>query len=64
MEYMVVGKVARRKRFARETDVVEWRYFCLIKRRHAVTVDEPTKQHGLGWFDLTLLKKVARTSGD
>jgi NitT/TauT family transport system substrate-binding protein len=37
------------------------RNLAIIKLRNAATVDEPTRQHGLGWFDMTLLEKVERT---
>jgi NitT/TauT family transport system substrate-binding protein len=37
------------------------RNLAIIKLRNAATVDEYTKQHGLGWFDITLLEKVERT---
>jgi NitT/TauT family transport system substrate-binding protein len=37
------------------------RNLALIKLRNAVTVDEHTRQHGLGWFDIALLEKVERT---
>jgi len=37
------------------------RNLALIKLRNAVTVDERTRQHGLGWFDIALLEKVERT---
>jgi NitT/TauT family transport system substrate-binding protein len=37
------------------------RNLAIIKLRNAATVDEHTRQHGLGWFDITLLEKVERT---
>jgi len=37
------------------------RNLAIIKLRNAATVDEHTRQHGLGWFDMTLLEKVERT---
>jgi NitT/TauT family transport system substrate-binding protein len=37
------------------------RNLSIIKLRNAATVDEHTKQHGLGWFDIPLLAKVERT---
>jgi NitT/TauT family transport system substrate-binding protein len=37
------------------------RNLAIIKLRNAATVDEYAKQHGLGWFDITLLEKVERT---
>ena len=37
------------------------RNLSIIKLRNAVTVDEHTRQHGLGWFDIPLLEKVERT---
>jgi NitT/TauT family transport system substrate-binding protein len=37
------------------------RNLALIKLRNAATVDEHTRQHGLGWFDMALLEKVERT---
>jgi len=36
----------------------------IIKLRNASTVSEGTRQHGLGWFDLELLKRVERTYVD
>jgi len=33
----------------------------IIKLRNASTVSEGTKQHGLGWFDIEVLKRVERT---
>jgi NitT/TauT family transport system substrate-binding protein len=37
------------------------RNLAIIKLRNAATVDEHTRQHGLGWFDMALLEKVERT---
>ena len=37
------------------------RNLAIIKLRNAATVDEHTRQHGLGWFDIALLEKVERT---
>ena len=37
------------------------RNLAIIKLRNTATVDEHTKQHGLGWFDMALLEKVERT---
>jgi NitT/TauT family transport system substrate-binding protein len=37
------------------------RNLAIIKLRNAATVDEHTRQHGLGWFDIPLLEKVERT---
>jgi NitT/TauT family transport system substrate-binding protein len=37
------------------------RNLAIIKLRNAATVNEPTRQHGLGWFDLALLTQVERT---
>jgi NitT/TauT family transport system substrate-binding protein len=37
------------------------RNLAIIKLRNAATVDEHTRQHGLGWFDITLLERVERT---
>jgi hypothetical protein len=34
---------------------------AIIKLRNAATVDEHTRQYGLGWFDITLLEQVAGT---
>ncbi len=33
----------------------------IIKLRNASTVSEGTKRHGLGWFDLEILKRVEKT---
>jgi len=33
----------------------------IIKLRNASTVSEGTKQHGLGWFDIEVLKRVEKT---
>ena len=33
----------------------------IIKIRNASTVSEGTRQHGLGWFDLDVLRKVGKT---
>lgn len=33
----------------------------IIKIRNAASVNEDTKTHGLGWFDIELLEKVERT---
>ncbi len=33
----------------------------IIKLRNASTVSDGTKKHGLGWFDMDLLKRVERT---
>ncbi len=33
----------------------------IIKLRNASTVSDGTKKHGLGWFDMTLLKRVEKT---
>ena len=40
------------------------RNLAIIKLRNAATVDEHTRQHGLGWFDIALLDKVERTFRD
>jgi NitT/TauT family transport system substrate-binding protein len=40
------------------------RNLAIIKLRNAATVDEHTRQHGLGWFDMALLGKVERTFRD
>jgi len=40
------------------------RNLAIIKLRNAATVDEHTRQHGLGWFDIALLEKVERTFRD
>ena len=37
------------------------RNLAIIKLRNAATMDEHTRQHGLGWFDIALLEKVERT---
>jgi NitT/TauT family transport system substrate-binding protein len=37
------------------------RNLAIIKLRNAATVDEHTRQHGLGWFDIALLANVERT---
>jgi len=37
------------------------RNLAIIKLRNAAAVDEHTRQHGLGWFDIALLEKVERT---
>jgi NitT/TauT family transport system substrate-binding protein len=37
------------------------RNLAIIKLRNAATVDEHTRQHGLGWFDIALLEKVEHT---
>ncbi len=33
----------------------------IIKLRNASTVSDGTKKHGLGWFDMALLKQVEKT---
>jgi len=33
----------------------------IIKFRNASTVSEGTKKHGLGWFDIEVLKRVEKT---
>jgi NitT/TauT family transport system substrate-binding protein len=40
------------------------RNLAIIKLRNAATVDEHTRQHGLGWFDIALLANVERTFRD
>jgi len=40
------------------------RNLAIIKLRNAATVDEHTRHHGLGWFDIALLEKVERTFRD
>jgi len=37
------------------------RNLAIIKLRNTATVDEHTRHHGLGWFDIPLLEKVERT---
>jgi NitT/TauT family transport system substrate-binding protein len=37
------------------------RNLAIIKLRNAATVDEHTRHHGLGWFDIALLERVERT---
>jgi NitT/TauT family transport system substrate-binding protein len=33
----------------------------IIKIRSASTVSEGTKQHGLGWFDMEVMRRVVKT---